>query len=83
CDGDRVCNKFTVCGHSYDLPEEMIQCDSRWCKFSSTHPQDCSGPECKRTCWQYRQYPQVYAPQINNICPACRDVEAHNSRRRR
>ncbi|KZT33021.1 hypothetical protein SISSUDRAFT_993506 [Sistotremastrum suecicum HHB10207 ss-3] len=54
-----------------NLTRAQLQCDNRYCKFSTTHPADCVPPNCTRTCWQYRQYPQIYQPQINGHCPNC------------
>ncbi|KAH8114250.1 hypothetical protein DFH11DRAFT_1596760 [Phellopilus nigrolimitatus] len=41
------------------------------CKFSPNHPIDCLPPNCQRTCWQYRQYPEQYTPHLDRFCPAC------------
>ncbi|KIP09130.1 hypothetical protein PHLGIDRAFT_51166, partial [Phlebiopsis gigantea 11061_1 CR5-6] len=41
----------------------QIQCDDRFCKFSTTHPPDCVSPRCTDTCWQYRQFPQQFSTQ--------------------
>ncbi|TFK76473.1 hypothetical protein BDN72DRAFT_852786 [Pluteus cervinus] len=41
-----------------------IGCDDRYCKFSQAHPEDC-GPNCKTTCWQYRQFPEQYGKSGN------------------
>ncbi|KAJ3553316.1 hypothetical protein NM688_g3678 [Phlebia brevispora] len=71
CCRRQVCNFYTLCGHAYALPEEMIQCDNVHCKFSTRHPPSCTGPSCKKTCWQYRQPPQQYSPQIAELCPSC------------
>ncbi|KAI0062289.1 hypothetical protein BV25DRAFT_667259 [Artomyces pyxidatus] len=71
CHWRRVTNTFLRCGHNHDLPEEMIVCDSRWCKFSDRHPPDCLPPACTQTCLQFRQFPQMFNPQINGFCPAC------------
>ncbi|KAF8077974.1 hypothetical protein FPV67DRAFT_1463679 [Lyophyllum atratum] len=60
CKWRQVQHIFAQCNHVYNLPDEMIQCDDRWCKFSTIHPADC-GPNCKTTCWQYRQFPQQYS----------------------
>ena len=30
----------------------QIQCDDRFCKFSTTHPGNCLPPRCTETCWQ-------------------------------
>ncbi|TFK28878.1 hypothetical protein FA15DRAFT_633434, partial [Coprinopsis marcescibilis] len=48
-----------------------IKCDLPTCKFSLTHPKSCQPPQCKKTCWQYHQYPQQYSPHINKRCPDC------------
>ncbi|PVF99723.1 hypothetical protein CPB86DRAFT_665709, partial [Serendipita vermifera] len=53
----RVHRIYQICGHEYDS-EEMIDCHSPACKFSAYHQQ---GPhDCRRTCLQYRQFPQSY-----------------------
>ncbi|KIJ12571.1 hypothetical protein PAXINDRAFT_82700, partial [Paxillus involutus ATCC 200175] len=51
-----------------------IVCENRNCKFSPSHPRDCVPPKCKQTCWQYRQYPQQYSPNINSVCPTCQQA---------
>ncbi|KIM65228.1 hypothetical protein SCLCIDRAFT_113287 [Scleroderma citrinum Foug A] len=74
CHWRRVRTTYLVCRHAYDLVSSLsvqIQCDNRHCKFSSTHPSNCLPPECLNTCWQYRQFPQQYNPQINTLCPRC------------
>ncbi|KAL6308986.1 hypothetical protein BKA93DRAFT_814916 [Sparassis latifolia] len=67
CHWRRVRNHYRRCGHYIDL----IQCADRYCKFSSTHPNDCVPPQCTESCWQYRQFPQQYTPVIDNFCPVC------------
>ncbi|KIL00428.1 hypothetical protein PAXRUDRAFT_129948 [Paxillus rubicundulus Ve08.2h10] len=71
CHWRRVQNTYKRCGHVYDLPDVMIQCDERDCKFSSTHPSTCVPPSCTSTCWQYRQFPRQYNPHIDSFCPPC------------
>ncbi|KAH7930803.1 hypothetical protein BV22DRAFT_35138 [Leucogyrophana mollusca] len=71
CHWRRVRNTYRRCGHAFDLPDEMIQCDNRYCKFSLTHPSTCVPPSCTASCWQYRQFPQQYNPQIDAFCPSC------------
>ncbi|KAI6109837.1 hypothetical protein F5141DRAFT_810955 [Pisolithus sp. B1] len=71
CHWRRVQNTYKICGHVYDMPDEMIQCDNRYCKFSSTHPGTCVPPGCTNSCWQYRQFPQQYNPKIDTLCPRC------------
>ncbi|KAG5728502.1 hypothetical protein E4T56_gene19503 [Termitomyces sp. T112] len=71
CYWRRVRNYYKKCGHGITLPDEEIQCDLINCKFSSTHSKDCVPPQCQRTCWQYRQYPQQYSPHIDRLCPNC------------
>ncbi|KIK93449.1 hypothetical protein PAXRUDRAFT_145081 [Paxillus rubicundulus Ve08.2h10] len=58
-------------GSGYTADPLQIKCDLRHCKFSPKHPPNCVPPQCTKTCWQYRQYPQQYAPQIDNKCPKC------------
>ncbi|KIL70219.1 hypothetical protein M378DRAFT_67612, partial [Amanita muscaria Koide BX008] len=50
-----------------------IKCYSAICKFSPSHPSDCVAPQCARTCWQYRQFPQQYSPHLTRLCPTCED----------
>ncbi|KZT26226.1 hypothetical protein NEOLEDRAFT_1132247 [Neolentinus lepideus HHB14362 ss-1] len=72
CRDRRVNHKYGLCGHTVHLPEELIQCEDRWCKFSPVHPAQC--PDCRRTCWQYRQYPETYdVHKQDKWCPACVD----------
>ncbi|OCH95520.1 hypothetical protein OBBRIDRAFT_745188 [Obba rivulosa] len=71
CHWRRVRNHYKRCGHYIDLPDEMIQCDDRFCKFSTSHPRNCVPPRCTETCWQYRQFPQQYNPVIDSKCPVC------------
>ncbi|KAI5890522.1 uncharacterized protein SCHCODRAFT_02506897, partial [Schizophyllum commune H4-8] len=49
----------------------QIQCTSRTCKFSPNHPPTCVPPRCTQTCWQYRQFPEQYSPNVNSYCPSC------------
>ncbi|KAL4067600.1 hypothetical protein J3A83DRAFT_3692940 [Scleroderma citrinum] len=60
CHWRRVQNTYKRCGHVFDLPDEMVQCENRYCKFSAMHPSTCVPPKCIETCWQYRQFPQQY-----------------------
>ncbi|RDB21342.1 hypothetical protein Hypma_011577 [Hypsizygus marmoreus] len=75
CKWRQVQHIFTLCNHVYSLPDEMIRCDDRWCKFSTTHPSNC-GPNCKNTCWQYRQFPEQYNRTIARLCYACEAAAA-------
>ncbi|KAI4519646.1 hypothetical protein K525DRAFT_205573 [Schizophyllum commune Loenen D] len=50
---------------------EQIRCTSRTCKFSPNHPSTCMPPRCTLTCWQYRQFPEQYSPNISSYCPSC------------
>ncbi|KZT29273.1 hypothetical protein NEOLEDRAFT_587162 [Neolentinus lepideus HHB14362 ss-1] len=68
----RVRNVYLRCGHAINLPEEEIKCDSVRCKFSPNHPSTCVPPSCTQTCWQYHQFPQQYAPNIDDLCPNCK-----------
>jgi hypothetical protein len=43
------------------LTGQQIQCDDRYCRFSTSHPSDCVPPNCSKTCWPYRQFPQQYS----------------------
>ncbi|KAI6039048.1 hypothetical protein EDC04DRAFT_2569019, partial [Pisolithus marmoratus] len=45
-----------------------VQCDNRYCKFSSTHPSTCIPPGCTNSCWQYRQFPQQYSEYSQWLC---------------
>ncbi|KAI6036608.1 hypothetical protein PISMIDRAFT_34538, partial [Pisolithus microcarpus 441] len=73
----RVQNTYKICGHVFDmvirpcLTRPQIQCDNRYCKFSSAHPSTCVPPGCTNSCWQYRQFPQQYNPRIDALCPRC------------
>ncbi|KAI0342233.1 hypothetical protein BDW22DRAFT_172877 [Trametopsis cervina] len=71
CFRRHVCYVYTVCGHAYTMPEEIIECTSVNCIFSRQHPTTCSGSSCKRTCWQYRQPTEQYSPQVPELCPIC------------
>ncbi|KAH6918609.1 hypothetical protein BKA70DRAFT_21932 [Coprinopsis sp. MPI-PUGE-AT-0042] len=66
----RITDVFQGCGHAYRLPDEMLQCDDRFCKFSTTHPDNC-GPNCKTSCWQYRQFPEQIHRTFDRKCPSC------------
>ncbi|KAJ3556107.1 hypothetical protein NM688_g2211 [Phlebia brevispora] len=70
CKFRRVRNVYS-CGHGITLPEEEIRCDSEKCKFSPNHPATCVPPQCLRTCWQYHQFPELYSPHIDALCPTC------------
>ncbi|KAG2037219.1 hypothetical protein BDR03DRAFT_957730 [Suillus americanus] len=71
CHWRRVRNTYSQCGHVFDLADEMIRCDDRYCKFSSSHPSTCVPPSCTTTCWQYRQFPQQFNRFIDSVCPSC------------
>ncbi|KII89468.1 hypothetical protein PLICRDRAFT_41129 [Plicaturopsis crispa FD-325 SS-3] len=71
CRWRQVCHVYLQCGHMVNVPDVLIQCDSRNCKFSPNHPADCKPPSCTRTCAQYRGYPEQYSPNINGLCPSC------------
>ncbi|KAK0190719.1 hypothetical protein F5146DRAFT_1045452 [Armillaria mellea] len=68
----QVRNVYTRCGHGVTLPDQEIRCNLVNCKFSTTHPGHCRPPTCTKNCWQYRQYPQQYSPNIDGYCPQCR-----------
>ncbi|KAJ3786620.1 hypothetical protein GGU10DRAFT_351348 [Lentinula aff. detonsa] len=70
CRYRQVQNTYSRCGHVIREPDELIPCADRFCKFSAYHPPDC-GPNCSKTCWQYRQFPEQYNPLVNNVCPSC------------
>ncbi|KAJ8077769.1 hypothetical protein PM082_002202 [Marasmius tenuissimus] len=69
-----VRNIYTQCGHALNLPEKIISCSSSRCKFSPEHPPDCY--DCKKTCWQYHQFPEQYSPHIDGSCPDCKNTDA-------
>ncbi|PAV21263.1 hypothetical protein PNOK_0389000 [Pyrrhoderma noxium] len=71
CCWRKVRNVYARCGHSIKLPDEHIDCYSPTCRFSVAHPPTCGPPKCLDSCWQYHQYPQQYAPQIDDWCPDC------------
>ncbi|GLB35663.1 hypothetical protein LshimejAT787_0212280 [Lyophyllum shimeji] len=77
CRRRQVCNVYLVCGHRLQLPDETITCDSEYCKFSPRHPPSCQPPRCTQTCWQYRQWPEQYSPNINSLCPTCSTAAGH------
>ncbi|KAJ7582740.1 hypothetical protein C8J56DRAFT_955593 [Mycena floridula] len=70
CRYRQVQNTYLRCGHSVRLPDQLIACDDRFCKFSARHPSNC-GPNCGTTCWQRKQFPEQYNPHIDNYCPSC------------
>ncbi|EDR11084.1 uncharacterized protein LACBIDRAFT_324586 [Laccaria bicolor S238N-H82] len=37
-----------------------VFCDSANCKFSPNHLPTCTPPDCIKTCWQFRQFPEQY-----------------------
>ncbi|KAK0464845.1 hypothetical protein IW261DRAFT_1163930 [Armillaria novae-zelandiae] len=55
CRRRQVRNVYLRCGHAFNLPEEIIQCEESKCKFSLFHSSHCKPPVCLRTCWQYLQ----------------------------
>ncbi|KAF8995420.1 hypothetical protein BDZ89DRAFT_1084774, partial [Hymenopellis radicata] len=69
----QVLNVYTKCGHGISLPDELIRCESRHCRFSLFHPTSCKPPQCRRTCAQFKKFPEQYSPHINSYCPACLD----------
>ncbi|KAF8894589.1 hypothetical protein BD779DRAFT_850841 [Infundibulicybe gibba] len=58
------------CGHVYSVPDKLIPCEDRYCKFSPLHPDDC-GSNCGKTCWQYRQFPEQYNLKLDRLCLRC------------
>ncbi|KAI0082410.1 hypothetical protein K474DRAFT_1655177 [Panus rudis PR-1116 ss-1] len=73
CKWRRVRLFYTKCGHGVNLPDEEIKCESTTCIFSPNHPNNC-GPNCKRTCWQYHQYPEQFTRQIQDRCAECKGL---------
>ncbi|KAI0344948.1 hypothetical protein BDW22DRAFT_980714 [Trametopsis cervina] len=71
CFRRQVCYIYRRCGHAYTMPDEIIVCASTTCIFSPNHPAHCTGPSCKKTCWQYRQPSEQYSPQLDELCPRC------------
>ncbi|TRM57161.1 hypothetical protein BD626DRAFT_225253 [Schizophyllum amplum] len=71
CHWRRVRNVYLRCGHAENLPDQMIECGSRNCKFSPNHPPSCQPPRCTQTCAQYRLYPELYSPNIDGYCSEC------------
>ncbi|KAL1746483.1 hypothetical protein HDZ31DRAFT_62154 [Schizophyllum fasciatum] len=67
----QVCNVYNRCGHAENMPDQLIQCEARNCKFSPNHPTSCKPPSCTKTCFQYRQYPEQFSPHIDAYCPKC------------
>ncbi|PBK91100.1 hypothetical protein ARMGADRAFT_1166657 [Armillaria gallica] len=74
CRRRHVRNVYLRCGHTVNLPEEIIRCEKANCKFSLFHPASCKPLVCLRTCWQYLRYPEQYSPNIYGYCPSC-DLE--------
>lgn len=79
CRWRRVRNIYN-CGHYVDLEDELVQCVDSRCKFSDMHPAQC--PNCRSTCWQYRQFPETYFPQLDRPCADCRRRGAGSTSRR-
>ncbi|KAK0489725.1 hypothetical protein EDD18DRAFT_577349 [Armillaria luteobubalina] len=71
CRRRHVRNVYLRCGHTINLPEQIVRCEESNCRFSLFHPQDCRPPTCLRTCWQYLRYPEQYSPNISRYCPSC------------
>ncbi|KAK0220556.1 hypothetical protein IW262DRAFT_1034650 [Armillaria fumosa] len=71
CRRRHVRNIYVRCGHAFNLPEEIIQCEQSKCKFSLFHSAGCKPPICLRTCWQYLRYPEQHSPHIGSYCPFC------------
>ncbi|KAF9528267.1 hypothetical protein CPB83DRAFT_854738 [Crepidotus variabilis] len=69
CNFRRVSDYFPRCEHVIARPEEYIQCNSRYCKFSPQHPNNCTGDQCK--CLKSRQYPETYQLRKEGTCPSC------------
>ncbi|KAJ7632589.1 hypothetical protein FB45DRAFT_912865 [Roridomyces roridus] len=69
CRYRRVQHTYTICNHTYQLPEVEIKCGETTCKFSPNHPRNC--PNCTETCWQYHQYPEQPVRTIRSMCPNC------------
>ncbi|KAK0240169.1 hypothetical protein IW261DRAFT_966809 [Armillaria novae-zelandiae] len=79
CRWRQVQNTYSQCGHVVRVPDEMIYCDDRFCKFSAAHPSNC-GSNCSKTCWQRRQFPEQYNPLINSSCPSCKAATSGSRR---
>ncbi|KAL1746464.1 hypothetical protein HDZ31DRAFT_34062 [Schizophyllum fasciatum] len=71
CHWRRVQHVYQRCGHAVNLPEQLIECGSRNCKFSQFHPLTCVPPTCTRSCLQYRTYPESYTLTKASYCHAC------------
>ncbi|KAJ7219245.1 hypothetical protein GGX14DRAFT_435284, partial [Mycena pura] len=71
CRWRQVQHHYTDCPHFVELPDEEIKCDSTECKFSPCHPDDCTGSSCRRTCWQYRQFPEQHNRTFRGKCSRC------------
>ncbi|KAK0494416.1 hypothetical protein EDD18DRAFT_1174090 [Armillaria luteobubalina] len=78
CRRRHVRNVYLRCGHTVNLPEDIIQCKETHCKFSLFHPASCRPPVCQRTCWQYLRYPEQYSPHICGYCPSCTIVMSYH-----
>ncbi|KAF8188414.1 hypothetical protein BJ912DRAFT_968811 [Pholiota molesta] len=74
CRWRQINDTYAGCGHAYRLPDEMVYCGDRWCKFSPYHDPEC-GPNCKETCWQYRQFPEQINRRLDRKCSYCYDEQ--------
>jgi len=72
CRYRQIQDTYAHCNHVYRVPDQMVYCPERDCKFSPYHPEDC-GPNCKRTCWQYRRFPEQIDRRFDRLCPRCEE----------
>jgi len=81
CRWRQIQDHYAQCDHSYRLPDEMVYCPDRWCKFSPYHVNeegvhvDRCGPECTTTCWQYRQFPEQIFRRLDRLCVHCQAAQ--------
>ncbi|KAI0277773.1 hypothetical protein BGY98DRAFT_978043 [Russula aff. rugulosa BPL654] len=66
----RLANPYLISNTSQCvIPDASRTSTYTRCRLSPFHPANCVN--CKKTCWQYRQFPEQYAPQISSYCPSC------------
>jgi hypothetical protein len=65
------------CGHLVPLSRTgFLQCTDRHCASSATHPADCQGFQCRRTCTQvFERGGEYVVMEASAFCGTCRYVE--------
>ncbi|KJA13967.1 hypothetical protein HYPSUDRAFT_49498 [Hypholoma sublateritium FD-334 SS-4] len=74
CRWRQISDTYAGCGHAYRLEDEIVHCQDHLCKFSPYHDPNC-GPNCKETCWQYRQFPEQINRRLDRKCGPCVEAE--------